>query len=176
MRESGRSPTSQSRPWSTPISSTTMPTLRKPSASSRSSATNSPARRWPAKPHNEPTFLREKAGQPRTIARLESQLESASDEQREQLEELDVDLHVPGHGPPFTDSRRLNLVAEYYCDLTSYADTLGIQRRHRSVGRRPDSRVARRTRRVVPRLREQEPPDASRSNLDKEIVLARVRT
>ena len=193
-------------------------------------------------PHNEPTFQREKAGQPRTIARLESQLESANDEQREQLEyrlrlarahaestktiepvppdttlndrltlfrgdreiqiifcgrahtggdvviylpadrlvytgdmafsgpsflgdghvdewpdtlmklkELDVDMYVPGHGPPFTDSGRLDLVASYYrdlwdqvataradganageatarVDLTSYADTLGIRR------------------------------------------------
>lgn len=193
-------------------------------------------------PHNEPTFQREKAGQPRAIAWLESQLESASDEQREQLEyrlgltrahaestktiepvppdttlndrltlfrgdreiqvifcgrahtggdvviylpadkiaytgdmafrgpsflgdghvdewpdtlmklkELDVDLYVPGHGPPFTDSGRLDLVADFYrdlwgqvvaaradganvgeatarVDLTSYADTLGPQR------------------------------------------------
>ena len=37
-------------------------------------------------PHNEPTFLREKSGHPRTIAWLESQLEAAGDEQREQLE------------------------------------------------------------------------------------------
>ena len=193
-------------------------------------------------PHNEPTFLREKSGHPRTIAWLESQLEAAGDEQREQLEyrlglarvraestktiepvppdttlhdrltlfrgdreiqvifcgrahtggdvvvylpadklvytgdmafsgpsflgdghvdewpdtlmklkELDVDLYVPGHGPPFTDSGRLDLVADYYrdlwdqvvtaradganageatarVDLTSYADTLGIRR------------------------------------------------
>ncbi|MCY3623891.1 MAG: MBL fold metallo-hydrolase [Gammaproteobacteria bacterium] len=194
-------------------------------------------------PHNEPTFQREKAGQPRAIAWLESQLESAtSDEQREQLEyrlglararaeatkgiepvppdttltdrldlirgdreiqvifcgrahtggdvvvylpadklvytgdmafsgpsflgdghvdewpdtlmklkELDVELYVPGHGPPFTDSGRLDLVADYYrvlwkqvvaaradganageatsrVDLTSFADTLGIRR------------------------------------------------
>ncbi len=194
-------------------------------------------------PHNEPTFQREKANQPRAMAWLESQLESAeSDEQREQLEyrlglarahaavtktiepvppdttlndrltlfrgdreiqvifcgrahtggdvviylpadkivytgdmafsgpsflgdghvdewpdtlmklkELDVDLYVPGHGPPFTDSGRLDLVAGYYrdlwdqvvtaradganageatarVDLTSYADTLGPQR------------------------------------------------
>ena len=193
-------------------------------------------------PHNEPTFQREKAGQPRAIAWLESQLEAASDEQREQLEyrlglartraestktiepvppdttlhdrltlfrgdreiqvifcgrahtggdvvvylpadklvytgdmafsgpsflgdghvdewpdtlmklkELEVDLYVPGHGPPFTDSGRLDLVADYYrdlwdqvvtaradganageattrVDLTSYADTLGIRR------------------------------------------------
>ena len=193
-------------------------------------------------PHNEPTFQREKAGQPRTIAWLESQLESASDEQREQLEyrlglarahaestktiepvppdttlndrltlfrgdreiqvifcgrahtggdvviylpadkiaytgdmafrgpsflgdghvdewpdtlmrlkELDVELYVPGHGPPFTDSGRLDLVADFYrdlwdqvvtaradganageatarVDLTSYADSLGPQR------------------------------------------------
>lgn len=194
-------------------------------------------------PHNEPTFQREKAGHPRAIAWLESQLKSAqSDEQREQLEyrlglararaeatktiepvppditlsdelvlrrgdreiqvifcgrahtggdvvvylpadkivytgdmafsgpsflgdghvdewpdtlmklkELDVDLYVPGHGPPFTDPTRLDLVADYYrdlwdqvvaaradganageatgrVDLTSYADTLGIRR------------------------------------------------
>ena len=67
------------------------------------------------------------------------------------LKELDVDLYVPGHGPPFTDSGRLDLVADYYrdlwdqvvtaradganageatarVDLTSYADTLGIRR------------------------------------------------
>ena len=194
-------------------------------------------------PHNEPTFQREKANQPRTIAWFEGQLESAeSDEQREQLEyrlglakahaastktiepvppdttlsdrltlfrgdreiqlifcgrahtggdvvvylpadkivytgdmafsgpsflgdghvdewpdtlmklkELDVELYVPGHGPPFTDAERLDLVAAYYrdlwdqvvaaradganageatgrVDLTSYADTLGIRR------------------------------------------------
>ncbi|MDE0224597.1 MAG: MBL fold metallo-hydrolase [Gammaproteobacteria bacterium] len=194
-------------------------------------------------PHNEPTFQREKAGHPRAIAWLESQLESAeSDEQREQLEyrlgltkaraeatkeiepvppdttlrdrldltrgdreiqiifcgrahtggdvvvylpadkivytgdmafsgpsflgdghvdewpdtlmnlkELDVELYVPGHGPPFKDPGRLDLVAAYYrdlwdqvvavradganageatsrVDLTSYADTLGIRR------------------------------------------------
>ena len=193
-------------------------------------------------PHNEPTFQREKAGQPRAIAWLEGQLESAEgDEQRQQLEyrlglakahaeststikpvppdttlsdrltlfrgdreiqlvfcgrahtggdvviylpadkivytgdmafsgpsflgdghvdewpdtlmklkELDVDLYVPGHGPPFTDPQRLDLVADYYrdlwvqvvqirsdganageasrqVDLTSHAETLGIR-------------------------------------------------
>ena len=194
-------------------------------------------------PYNEPTFQRERANQPRTIAWLESQLESAeSDEQRKQLEyrlglarahaestktikpvppdttlsdrltlfrgdreiqvifcgrahtggdvviylpadrivytgdmafsgpsflgdghvdewpdtlmklkQLDVELYVPGHGPPFTDPERLDLVAAYYgdlwdqvvaaradganageatgrVDLTSYADTLGVRR------------------------------------------------
>jgi len=67
------------------------------------------------------------------------------------LKELDVDMYVPGHGPPFTDPERLDIVAAYYgdlwkqvvavradganagaaaaqVDLTSYADTLGIRR------------------------------------------------
>ena len=67
------------------------------------------------------------------------------------LKELDVERYVPGHGPPFTDPERLDLVAAYYrdlwdqvvqiradgteageafrqVDLTSYADTLGIRR------------------------------------------------
>ena len=194
-------------------------------------------------PLNEPTFQREKAGHPRAIAWLGSQLESAeSDEQRDQLgtrlalakahaestreiepvppdttmsdrltlfrgdreiqvvycgrahtggdvvvylpadkivytgdmafsgpswlgdghvdewpetlmklKEFDVELFLPGHGPPFTDPERLDLVAAYYrdlwdqvvtaradganvgeatsrVDLTSYADTLGVRR------------------------------------------------
>lgn len=68
-----------------------------------------------------------------------------------QLKALDVDMYVPGHGPPFTDPGRLDLVAAYYrdlwdqvvtaradganagettsrVDLTSYADSLGIRR------------------------------------------------
>ena len=66
------------------------------------------------------------------------------------LKELDVDMYVPGHGPPFTDSERLDIVAAYYrdlwdqvvavradganageafrrVDLTAHADTLGIR-------------------------------------------------
>lgn len=66
------------------------------------------------------------------------------------LKELDVERYVPGHGPPFTDPGRLDIVADYYrdlwdvvvtvraeganageairqVDLTAYADTLGIQ-------------------------------------------------
>ena len=65
------------------------------------------------------------------------------------LKELDVERYVPGHGPPFTDPERLDIVAAYYqdlwdkvvavrakganageairqVDLTAYADTLGI--------------------------------------------------
>ena len=33
------------------------------------------------------------------------------------LKELDVAMYVPGHGPPFTDPGRLDLVAAYYRDL-----------------------------------------------------------
>ncbi|MYA17840.1 MAG: MBL fold metallo-hydrolase, partial [Gammaproteobacteria bacterium] len=66
------------------------------------------------------------------------------------LKELDVERYVPGHGPPFTDPERLDIVAAYYrdlwdavvavradganagdairqVDLTAYADTLGIR-------------------------------------------------